>query len=133
MIFFNKINLSVRFALTVILLLGVFGMGIAMLIRSLSDIEMLLEEESTRHVQELSINSAISRETFELSSRVKLLEQKFLYDEAILSEEGFNIDEQLQRIRSLSKDKNFVTKMDGFIVDFHRFLGNSVTLNRILK
>ena len=133
MIFFNKMNLSVRFALTVILLLGVFGMGIALLIRSLSDIEVLLEDESARHVQELSVNSAISREIFELSSRVSLLEQKFLYDEAILSEEGFNIDEQLQRIRALSNDKSFVIKMDDFIVDFHRFLGNSVTLNRILK
>ncbi len=129
----RKINLSVRFALTITLLLGVFGLGIIFLIRSLSSIEILLEESSAQHVQELTVNSVISREIFELSSRVRLLEQNFLYDEEILSEEGFNIDEQLQKIRSLSQDTSFITKMDDFILDFHRFLGNSVTLNRILK
>ncbi|WP_425641193.1 putative bifunctional diguanylate cyclase/phosphodiesterase [Marinomonas gallaica] len=133
MMFFNKMNLSVRFTLTIIVLLGIFGLGISLLIRSLSNIELLLEQQSALHIQELSSNSAISREIFELSSRVQLLEQKFLYDEEILSEEGFNIDEQLQRIRALSNDQSFVIKMDDFIVDFHRFLGNSVTLNRILK
>lgn len=130
---FKRASLSARFALTVIILFSVFGLGIGFLIRSLFSIEALLEEESARHVEELTINSMISREIFELSSRVRLLEQTFLYDEDILSEEGFNIDGQLQNIRSLSEDSNFVLKMDDFIVDFHRFIGNSVTLNRILK
>ncbi|WP_158541180.1 EAL domain-containing protein [Marinomonas piezotolerans] len=130
---FKKMNLSVRFAISITVLLGAFGLGIALLIRSLTNVELLLEQESARHIQELSSSSAISREIFLLSSRVQLLEQKFLYDEEILSEESFNIDEQLQRIRSLSDDDSFLLKMNNFIVDFHRFLGNSVTLNRILK
>ena len=130
---FKRVSLSARFALTVIVLFSVFGLGIGFLIRSLFSIEALLEQESARHIQELTVNSVVSREIFELSSRVKLLEQTFLYDEDILSEQGFNIDEQLQKIRALSDDSNFVLKMDDFIVDFHRFIGNSVTLNRILK
>jgi diguanylate cyclase (GGDEF)-like protein len=130
---FKRVSLSARFALTVIVLFCIFGLGIGFLIRSLFSIESLLEQESARHVQELTVNSMVSREIFELSSRVRLLEQTFLYDESILSEEGFNIDEQLQNIRALSEDELFVLRMDEFIVDFHRFIGNSVTLNRILK
>lgn len=130
---FKRVSLSARFALTVIVLFCIFGLGIGFLIRSLFSIESLLEQESARHVQELTVNSMVSREIFELSSRVRLLEQTFLYDEDILSEEGFNIDEQLQNIRALSDDEPFVLRMDEFIVDFHRFIGNSVTLNRILK
>ncbi len=130
---FKRVSLSARFALTVIVLFCIFGLGIGFLIRSLFSIESLLEQESARHVQELTVNSIVSREIFELSSRVRLLEQTFLYDEDILSEEGFNIDEQLQNIRALSDDEVFVLRMDDFIVDFHRFIGNSVTLNRILK
>ena len=127
------LQLSARFTITVILLLGIFALGIAFLIRSINSIETMLEQSSAEHVDELTVNSVISREIFELSSRVRLLEQNFLYDEAILSEEGFNIDEQLQRIRNLSDDQSFTLKMDDFILDFHRFLGNSVTLNRIIK
>ena len=130
---FKRVSLSARFALTVIVLFCIFGLGIGFLIRSLFSIESLLEQESARHVQELTVNSMVSREIFKLSSRVRLLEQTFLYDEDILSEEGFNIDEQLQNIRALSEDELFVLRMDEFIVDFHRFIGNSVTLNRILK
>jgi diguanylate cyclase (GGDEF)-like protein len=127
------LNLSARLAGTVLVLLTIFGVGISLVIQSLLSVEKILEQESIEHIDSLTVNSVVSREIFDLSSRVRLLEQTFLYNESVLSEEGFNIDEQLQRVRALSDDEQFVVQMDLFIQDFHRFLGNSLTLNRILQ
>jgi diguanylate cyclase (GGDEF)-like protein len=64
---------------------------------------------------------------------VKLLEQTFLFSETTLSEEAFNVDFQLQRLRDLSTNEGFSQKIDAFINNFHRFLGSSLALNRIFK
>jgi len=104
-----------------------------MVIRSLYYVESTLKNETSTHVSELIVNSEISRRVFTLTSRVKLLEQTFLFSENTLSEEAFNVDYQLQKLRDLSTNEGFSQKIDAFIDNFHRFLGSSLALNRILK
>ena len=127
------LTLGARLAITVFVLMAITGVGFGIVISALYSVEAILETESSEHVSSLTTNSVVSRQIFELSTRVQLLEQTFLYNESVLTEEGFNIDEQLQLMRGLSTNQAFKTRMDLFIEDFHRFLGNSLTLNRILQ
>ncbi|MDN2658749.1 EAL domain-containing protein [Neptunomonas phycophila] len=127
------LTLGARLAITVFMLMAITGVGFGIVISALYSVESILETESSEHVSSLTTNSVVSRQIFELSTRVQLLEQTFLYNESILTEEGFNIDEQLQLMRGLSTNDDFKKHMDLFIEDFHRFLGNSLTLNRILQ
>ncbi|QLE97312.1 putative bifunctional diguanylate cyclase/phosphodiesterase [Neptunomonas phycophila] len=127
------LTLGARLAITVFMLMAITGVGFGIVISALYSVESILETESSEHVSSLTTNSVVSRQIFELSTRVQLLEQTFLYNESILTEEGFNIDEQLQLMRGLSTNDDFKMHMDLFIEDFHRFLGNSLTLNRILQ
>ena len=127
------LTLGARLTITVFMLMAITGVGFGIVISALYSVESILETESSEHVSSLTTNSVVSRQIFELSTRVQLLEQTFLYNESILTEEGFNIDEQLQLMRGLSTNDDFKKHMDLFIEDFHRFLGNSLTLNRILQ
>ncbi len=126
-------SIAVRLVLTVFITIAIIAVGFGVVIRSLSSVENTLQSESTQHISSLTVNSTISRQVFELSSRVQLLEQAFLYSETALSEESFNIDLQLQQMRDLSDNYILTQKMDDFIEAFHRFLGSSLSLNRILK
>lgn len=128
-----RFSIASRLALTVLILVALSGIGFGIVIQSLSSTESVIRNESSEHVELLTVNSVVSRQVFELTTRVRLLEQAFLYNESVLSEEGFNIDSQLQKMRELSSDKEFSAKMDAFIEDFQRFLGNSLTLNRIIR
>lgn len=131
----NKNNTSITQRLIISSLISLLMVSFAVLIviRSLFYVESTLKTETSRHVSELIVNSEISRRVFALTSRVKLLEQTFLYSETALSEEAFDIDFQLQRLRDLSTNQDFSHKIDAFIDNFHRFLGSSLALNRILK
>jgi diguanylate cyclase (GGDEF)-like protein len=122
-----------RLILSNLLSLGIVSFAILMVIRSLYSVESILNTQANEHVTVLTENSDISRRVFNLTSRVKLLEQTFLFSETTLSEEAFNIDWQLQKLRELSTNREFSQKMDSFIDNFHRFLGSSLALNRILK
>ena len=129
----NQITIIQRIILSNLLSLVIVSLGIFMVIRSLDYVESILKTQASEHVSVLTINSDISRRVFKLTSRVKLLEQTFLFSENTLSEEAFYIDLELQNLRELSTNQDFSNKMDIFIDDFHRFLGSSVALNRILK
>lgn len=126
-------SVALRLVLTVCFIVTIIGVGFGVVVRSLSNVEAILQSESTEHISVLTVNSTVSRQVFELSSRVQLLEQAFLYSETALSEEGFYIDQQLQQLRDLSNNDALTEKMDAFIGAFHRFLGGSLSLNRILK
>ncbi|AIS57845.1 EAL domain-containing protein [Vibrio coralliilyticus] len=130
---FSPINLTQRLIVSNLLSLLIVSFAVFMVIRSLHSVESTLKTETTSHVSDLIVNSEISRRVFALTSRVKLLEQTFLFSETTLSEEAFNVDFQLQRLRDLSTNQEFSLKIDAFIESFHRFLGSSLALNRILK
>ncbi|WP_325895451.1 EAL domain-containing protein [Grimontia sp. NTOU-MAR1] len=129
----NNTSITQRLIISSLISLLMVSFAVLIVIRSLFYIESTLKTETSRHVSELIVNSEISRRVFALTSRVKLLEQTFLYSETLLSEEAFNIDFQLQRLRDLSANQEFSQKIDAFIDNFHRFLGSSLALNRILK
>ncbi|WP_104399022.1 putative bifunctional diguanylate cyclase/phosphodiesterase [Vibrio penaeicida] len=129
----NQASITQRLIFSNLLLLAILSIALFTVIRSLYYVESTLKTEASEHVSVLTVNSEISRRVFALTSRVKLLEQTFLFSETTLSEEAFNIDLQLQRLRDLSTNRDFSKKMDSFIDNFHRFLGSSLALNRILK
>lgn len=129
----KHINITQRLIISSMFSLVIVSVAVLMVIRSLYFVESTLKEETSTHVSELILNSEISRHVFELTSRVKLLEQTFLFSESTLSEEAFNIDYQLQRLRDLTTNQEFSQSIDAFIDNFHRFLGSSLALNRILK
>ncbi|MDP2574394.1 EAL domain-containing protein [Vibrio penaeicida] len=129
----NQASITQRIIFSNLLLLAILSIALFTVIRSLYYVESTLKTEASEHVSVLTVNSEISRRVFALTSRVKLLEQTFLFSETTLSEEAFNIDLQLQRLRDLSTNRDFSKKMDSFIDNFHRFLGSSLALNRILK
>ncbi|MEZ8125115.1 EAL domain-containing protein [Vibrio splendidus] len=128
-----QINITQRLIISNLLSLLIVSFAVIMVIRSLYYVESTLKNETSTHVSDLIVNSEISRRVFTLTSRVKLLEQTFLFSETTLSEEAFNVDFQLQRLRDLSTNEGFSQKIDAFIDNFHRFLGSSLALNRILK
>ncbi|MEZ9473998.1 EAL domain-containing protein [Vibrio splendidus] len=128
-----QINITQRLIISNLLSLFIVSFAVIMVIRSLYYVESTLKNETSTHVSDLIVNSEISRRVFTLTSRVKLLEQTFLFSETTLSEEAFNVDFQLQRLRDLSTNEGFSQKIDAFIDNFHRFLGSSLALNRILK
>ncbi|MCC4797599.1 diguanylate phosphodiesterase [Enterovibrio norvegicus] len=129
----KSMSVTQRLIVSSLLSLLIFSFAVFLVIRSLSYVESILKNEASNHVSELIVNSEISRRVFALTSRVKLLEQTFLFSETVLSEEAFNVDFQLQRLRGLSANKELSYKIDAFIGNFHRFLGSSLGLNRILK
>lgn len=129
----NNSSITQRLIMSSLISLLMVSFAVLIVIRSLDYVESTLKTETSRHVSELVVNSEISRRVFALTSRVKLLEQTFLYSETVLSEEAFNIDFQLQKLRDLSTNVDFSYKIDAFIDNFHRFLGSSLALNRILK
>jgi diguanylate cyclase (GGDEF)-like protein len=126
-------SITQRLVLTLFLFFAVISVAFGIVIRELYLVESTLRNKATDHIKLLTGNSEISRQVYEFTSRVKLLEPAFLYSESALSEEGAYIDEQLQRMRLLSSNRVFAEKMNTFIENFHRFLGNSLALNRILK
>ncbi|MFM2580930.1 EAL domain-containing protein [Vibrio fortis] len=129
----HQINITQRLILSNLVSLLIVSLAVIVVIRSLYYVESTLKTETSTHVSELIVNSEISRRVFALTSRVKLLEQTFLFSESTLSEEAFNVDLQLQKLRDLSTNEGFSQKIDAFIDNFHRFLGSSLALNRILK
>lgn len=129
----SHLTIIQRLIFSNLLSLAIVSLAIFMVIRSLYYVESTLKTQAHEHVSILTENSDISRRVFKLTSRVKLLEQTFLFSETALSEEAFNIDSQLQKLRELSTNREFSQKMDSFIDNFHRFLGSSLALNRILK
>lgn len=128
-----QITIIQRLILSNLFSLLIVSSAIFMVIRSLYYVEATLKMQSSEHIAVLTANSEISRRVFVLTSRAKLLEQAFLFSETTLSEEASNIDLQLQKLRELSTNREFSNKMDTFIDNFHRFLGSSLALNRILK
>ena len=129
----KNINITQRLIVSSLVSLLIVSVAVLIVIRSLYYVESTLKTETSTHVSELIVNSEISRRVFALTSKVKLLEQTFLFSESTLSAQAFNIDLQLQRLRDLSTNKTFSNKIDAFIDNFHRFLGSSLALNRILK
>ncbi len=129
----SQVTIIQRLILSNLLFLIIVSLAIFIVIRSVYYIESRLTSRASEHVAVLTANSNINRRVFKLTSRVKLLEQTFLFSETILSEEAFYIDLQLQELRNLSTNLEFSKKMDRFIENFHRFLGSSLALNRILK
>ncbi len=128
-----QVSMTQRLLFANLLLVLILSIAIFTVIRSLYYVESTLKTEASEHVSVLTINSEISRRVFALTSRVKLLEQTILFSDTMLSEEASSIDLQLQRLRELSTNRDFSEKMDSFIDNFHRFLGSSFALNRILK
>lgn len=117
----HQINITQRLILSNLVSLLIVSLAVIVVIRSLYYVESTLKTETSTHVSELIVNSEISRRVFALTSRVKLLEQTFLFSESTLSEEAFNVDLQLQKLRDLSTNEGFSQKIDAFIDNFHRF------------
>ncbi|EEX94572.1 diguanylate cyclase/phosphodiesterase with extracellular sensor [Vibrio orientalis CIP 102891 = ATCC 33934] len=129
----KNINITQRLLVSSLVSLLIVSVAVLIVIRSLYYVESTLKTETSAHVSELIVNSEISRRVFDLTSKVKLLEQTFLFSETTLSAQASNIDLQLQKLRDLSTNKTFSNNIDAFIDNFHRFLGSSLALNRILK
>jgi diguanylate cyclase (GGDEF)-like protein len=129
----NHLTIIQRLIFSNLLSLGIVSLAILMVIKSLYSVESILNTQANEHVTVLTENADISRRVFNLTSSVKLLEQTFLFSETTISEESFNIDLQLQKLQELSTNREFSQKMNAFINNFHRFLGSSLALNRILK
>jgi len=115
----NQISITQRLLMTNLLSLLIVSLAVLLVIRSMFYVESTLKTETSTHMSELIVNSEISRRVFALTSRVKLLEQTFLFSETTLSEEAFNIDLQLQRLRDLSTNQVFSSKIDSFIDNLH--------------
>ena len=131
----NVKNLSIaqRLIFSNLLSLVILSIAIVMVIRSSYSVERVLKTQSQDHIEILTKNSAISRQVSSLTSRVKLLEQTFLFSETTLSEEAAKIDLELQKLNELSADPALAEQVDIFVENFHRFLGNSLSLNHVLK
>jgi diguanylate cyclase (GGDEF)-like protein len=129
----RDITITQRLIFSNLLSLMIVSFAIFMVIKSLYYVESTLKTQANKHITILSEHSDISRRVFKLTSRVKLLEQTFLFSETTLSKEAFHIDLELQNLRELSTNHELSQKMDAFIDNFHRFLGSSLSLNRILK
>lgn len=129
----REITITQRLIFSNLLSLMIVSFAILIVIRSLYYVESTLKTQAQEHITVLSDHSDISRRVFKLTSRVKLLEQTFLFSESTLSEEASHIDLELQKLRELSTNRVLSQKMDYFIDNFHRFLGSSLSLNRILK
>jgi len=129
----KEVTITQRLIFSNLLSLIIVSFAILIVIRSLYFVESTLKTQAHEHISVLSEHSDISRRVFKLTSRVKLLEQTFLFSESTLSEEAFHIDLELQTLRELSTNRVLSQKMDSFIDNFHRFLGSSLSLNRILK
>ena len=130
---FRDVTITQRLIFSNLLSLVIVSFAILMVIRSLYYVESTLKTQAHEHLAVLTEHSDISRRVFQLTSRVKLLEQTFLFSETTLSEEAFHIDLELQTLRELSTNPVLAKRMDVFIDNFHRFLGSSLSLNRILK
>ncbi len=128
-----RISLSGRFVLAATTIIIVLMIVSVVLIRQLVSVENTITEKSRTQVSQMNNNSEITRKILELTARVRLLEQTYLYNKAFLYKENLLIDEQLQRIKLLSQDSESLVRMDDFIKSFHRFLGNSISLNNILQ
>ena len=81
---FSPINLTQRLIVSNLLSLLIVSFAVFMVIRSLHSVESTLKTETTSHVSDLIVNSEISRRVFALTSRVKLLEQTFLFSSRAL-------------------------------------------------
>lgn len=127
-------HLTIGRRFTIATMLIVVGLITAsfMLTNALIKIEAIVSEKSHDLATKMSVNAEVTRTVYQLSSRVQLLEQTYLHDNDILIEENLLIDDQLQYIKQLSKDPEFIGRMEVFIQSFHRFLGGSLSLNRIL-
>jgi len=128
-----KITLGFRFIFSALLVLTLLCSLGFYVINSLSNIRSIIDYQSNQHINKLAINSSVSREMFILSNRIQLLEQSLLYDKEILNKEGQFIEQKLNEIRALSDSTNFSQLTDVFIRNFHRFIDNSLSLNKILR
>jgi diguanylate cyclase (GGDEF)-like protein len=127
-----NLTLGGRFTLATTMGVVILIVVSLLLMNALRNIETVISEKSHQLVTNMSANAEITRSIYQLSSRVQLLEQTYLYDNDILIRENLLIDNQLQNVKSLSNNPEFIDRMDSFIQSFHRFLGGSLSLNRIL-
>ncbi len=128
-----RMSLSGRFVLAATTIIIILMTISTVLIRQLISVEDTVTEQTRNHVSRMTDNAKITKKILELTSRVQLLEQTYLYNKEFLYKENLLIDEQLQRIKLLSQDSEALLRMDDFIKSFHRFLGNSISLNNILQ
>ncbi|MCV2401866.1 EAL domain-containing protein [Marinomonas sp. C2222] len=129
----HNLTITQRLIFSNLLSLMILSFAIIMVIRSSYLVESTFKTQSQGHVEILTKNSDISRQVSSLTSRVKLLEQTFLFSETTLSKEATKIDLELQQLNELSANPELADKVDDFVDNFHRFLGSSLSLNRILK
>ena len=95
----REITITQRLLFSNLLSLMIVSFAILIVIRSLYYVESTLKTQAQEHITILSDHSDISRRVFKLTSRVKLLEQTFLFSESTLSEEASHIDLELQKLR----------------------------------
>jgi diguanylate cyclase (GGDEF)-like protein len=127
-----NLTLGGRFTLATTMVVVILIVVSLLLINALRNIETVISEKSHQLVTNMSANAEITRSIYRLSSRVQLLEQTYLFNNDILIRENLLIDNQLQTVKSLSSNSEFINRMEVFIQSFHRFLGGSLSLNRIL-
>ena len=128
-----SISLTSRFTLTATLITIALAAVFVFVIRFIDNMEEVIHEKSTEHINSLTENSLITRKLFQLSNHVQFLEQNIIDNEETLTKEGLFINAQLQSLRNLSKNKEFIGLINTFINDFHRFMGSSLSLNSIFK
>lgn len=126
-------SLSSRFILTSFIIIVLLSVSSILVLQSLNSFEKEIHRNITNHTETQRNNSLAIREIFQLMSRLQLLEQSFIYSEEALHKEGLFIEDKLQNIRRLIHDEDIAQSMDKFIKNFNRLIGNSLTLNNIVK
>ena len=129
----KTLSLSSRFTIVSLVIVAVLVLAVTVLLKELDRIELAVAENTDNIFSIVAKNSEIKEKIHDLSSRVRLLKQFYLFDENVLIQENLLIDDQLQNFKITSDDPEFSLRMDQFIKSFQQFLGNSLSLNNILQ
>ena len=129
----KSISLSSRFSIVIIAIVLVLILAVATLVQDLNRVREEVAVNTDNIFSIINKNSEITQQIYDISARTQFLEQIYLFDESVLIKENLFIDNKLQNIKLHSDDIEFSKKSDQFIRLFHKFLGNSLSLNNILQ
>jgi len=129
----KQMSLSSRFALVTLVIVAVLVVAVTVLVQDLIKIETQVEK-NTKNIYEVVIKNAnIRQKIYQLTYRTQSLEKIYLTDKDALIENNLLIDKELQNLKILLNDAQFLTQINLFIEDLQKYLGSSLTINNILE
>ena len=126
-------TLRSRFALASIIFIAAQAICLGFVVAMLKSSQDLIVDKVSQLNESVESFSSVTKRLYDLNSSVQLLEKTYLHKDETLTQESLHVDEQLRALKELSDDANFQEKMDVFIRQFNRFIGNSLSLNKALS